>query len=378
MLSFADAPLVVKGAVAVVLAVTLAAFLGLVVVRFLRRGAARFWMTPASAALVLLPAVLGAGLTAVLFRQALGMVTLTVSGGRAALAGGSAEATLPLVFGLPASAMLAAVAFLATVIGSARADSTVEPGSGRGLHLGALVVVVLAASLVALVLGMVASVNRHPEGAPAIAVWLHVALAGAALLLLVLCALGIATAVRAARGPSPASVKLLSLSILSLSGVAALAGVWTAHGQMECLTHTGLTGLPCGVAPALAAEPSPSPREGADLTAQSTSPSQADAAAPEEAAPLRVGSAVKEPRKLKHVSPAYPEIARQARVQGVVILECTIGPDGRIEQVTVLRGIPLLDAAAIDAVRQWVYAPTLVNGVPARVIMTVTVNFKLS
>jgi protein TonB len=273
--------------------------------------------------------------------------------------------------------MLAAVAFLATVIGSARADSTVEPGSGR-LHLGALVVVVLAASLVALVLGMVASVNRHPEGARAIAVWLHVALAGAALLLLVLCALGIATAVRAGRGPSPASVKLLSLSILSLSGVAALAGVWMADGQMECLTHTGLTGLPCGVAPALAAEPSPSPREGADLTAQSTSPSQADAAAPEEAATLRVGGAVKEPRKLKHVSPAYPEIARQARVQGVVILECTIGPDGRIEQVTVLRGIPLLDAAAVEAVRQWVYAPTLVNGVPARVIMTVTVNFKLS
>jgi protein TonB len=65
-------------------------------------------------------------------------------------------------------------------------------------------------------------------------------------------------------------------------------------------------------------------------------------------------------------------------VQGVVILECTIGRDGRITDVKVLRGIPLLDAAAVDAVKQWVYEPTLVNGVPARVIMTVTVSFKLS
>ena len=78
------------------------------------------------------------------------------------------------------------------------------------------------------------------------------------------------------------------------------------------------------------------------------------------------------------MSPAYPDIARQARVQGVVILECTIGHDGRITDVKVLRGIPLLDAAAVDAVKQWVYEPTLVDGAPARVIMTVTVTFKLS
>ena len=100
--------------------------------------------------------------------------------------------------------------------------------------------------------------------------------------------------------------------------------------------------------------------------------------APDEGATVRVGGAIPEPRKVKNVSPVYPDIARQARVQGVVILECTIGPDGRIEHVTILRGVPLLDAAAVDAVKQWVYTPTLVNGAPARVIMTVTVNFKLS
>ena len=147
--------------------------------------------------------------------------------------------------------------------------------------------------------------------------------------------------------------------------------------QMQCLTHTGLTGLQCRVE--AAAQP-----EGAGLSAQGSAPVPADGGATEEGRgtaegpTVRVGGAIREPRKLKHVPPAYPDIARQARVQGVVILECTIGSDGRITDVAVLRGIPLLDAAAVEAVRQWVYAPTTVNGVPARVIMTVTVNFKLS
>jgi periplasmic protein TonB len=94
--------------------------------------------------------------------------------------------------------------------------------------------------------------------------------------------------------------------------------------------------------------------------------------------PVRVGGQVKEPKKLKNVAPVYPAIATQARVQGVVILECTISPQGKVTDVKVLRGIPLLDEAAIDAVKQWVYTPTLLNGVPVPVIMTVTVNFKLS
>jgi len=93
---------------------------------------------------------------------------------------------------------------------------------------------------------------------------------------------------------------------------------------------------------------------------------------------VRVGGQIKEPKKLKNVAPTYPDIAKQARVQGVVILECTISPQGKVNDVKVLRGIPLLDQAAIDAVKQWVYTPTLLNGVPVPVIMTVTVNFRLS
>jgi protein TonB len=61
----------------------------------------------------------------------------------------------------------------------------------------------------------------------------------------------------------------------------------------------------------------------------------------------------------------------------VVILECTISGEGKVTDVKVLRGIPLLDSAAQDAVRQWEFTPTLLNGVPVPVIMTVTVNFSL-
>ena len=94
-------------------------------------------------------------------------------------------------------------------------------------------------------------------------------------------------------------------------------------------------------------------------------------------APVRVGGAIQPPKKVRDQNPTYPPIAQSARVQGVVILEATIGPDGRVADVRVLRSIPLLDAAAMEAVRQWVYTPTLLNGVPVPVIMTVTVNFTL-
>jgi protein TonB len=93
--------------------------------------------------------------------------------------------------------------------------------------------------------------------------------------------------------------------------------------------------------------------------------------------PVRVGGQIKAPAKVNNVAPVYPPVARQARVEGTVILEATISPQGRVTNVRVLRGIPLLDAAAIDAVRQWSYSPTLLNGVPVPVVMTVTVNFRL-
>jgi protein TonB len=94
--------------------------------------------------------------------------------------------------------------------------------------------------------------------------------------------------------------------------------------------------------------------------------------------PLRVGGDIREPRKVKHVAPEYPDLAMKARVTGIVIVEALIGPDGRVGSATVLRGVPLLDEAALNAVRQWVYTPTLLNGIPVPVIMTITLRFNLT
>jgi TonB family protein len=92
---------------------------------------------------------------------------------------------------------------------------------------------------------------------------------------------------------------------------------------------------------------------------------------------VRVGGNIKAPTKTKDVRPEYPPIAMQARVQGVVILETLIGADGRVEEARVLRSIPLLDQAAIDAVKQWEFTPTLLNGAPVPVIVTMTVQFSV-
>lgn len=95
-------------------------------------------------------------------------------------------------------------------------------------------------------------------------------------------------------------------------------------------------------------------------------------------APVRVGGNIPPPQKIKDVKPVYPAAAQSARAQGVVILEATIAPTGKVQDTKVIRSIPLLDEAAIEAVRQWEFTPTLVNGVPMPVIMTVTVNFTLT
>lgn len=95
-------------------------------------------------------------------------------------------------------------------------------------------------------------------------------------------------------------------------------------------------------------------------------------------APVRVGGSIRQPQKVRHVAPIYPAIAQSARVQGIVILEALLGEDGRVKNVRVLRSIPLLDQAAIDAVRQWQFTPTLLNGEPVPVVMTVTVAFELT
>ena len=93
--------------------------------------------------------------------------------------------------------------------------------------------------------------------------------------------------------------------------------------------------------------------------------------------PHRIGGVIKAPEKIRDVKPVYPPIAQSAKIQGVVIIEALLAPDGTVVVARVLRSIPLLDEAALDAVRQWVFTPPLVDGTPQAVVMTVTVNFRL-
>ncbi len=92
---------------------------------------------------------------------------------------------------------------------------------------------------------------------------------------------------------------------------------------------------------------------------------------------VRVQGELKPPDLLKKVEPVYPETARLAGVEGTVILAVRARADGTVEDAIVLRSVPLLDQAAIDAVKQWVYAPFIVDGRAAPAVFTVTVNFKL-
>ena len=99
---------------------------------------------------------------------------------------------------------------------------------------------------------------------------------------------------------------------------------------------------------------------------------------PAEQKPVRPGAGIRPPTKVHDVAPIYPSLARASRIQGPVIIEATIGADGRVQSARVLRSLPFLEDAALAAVRQWVYTPTLLNGVPVPVIMTVTVMFQLN
>jgi periplasmic protein TonB len=93
---------------------------------------------------------------------------------------------------------------------------------------------------------------------------------------------------------------------------------------------------------------------------------------------VRVGGDIKPPVKTKNVAPVYPQIAITSHTQGVVILDATIGTDGKVKDTKILRSIKQLDDAAVTAVRAWEYKPTLVNGKPVQVIMTIPVNFTLN
>jgi protein TonB len=93
---------------------------------------------------------------------------------------------------------------------------------------------------------------------------------------------------------------------------------------------------------------------------------------------LRVSAGVTAGLKIRDVKPTYPPIARQARIQGTVLLQAVISKDGSIEGLKAVSGPPMLIPAAIDAVKQWRYKPYILNGEPVEVDTQVTVNFTLA
>jgi protein TonB len=127
---------------------------------------------------------------------------------------------------------------------------------------------------------------------------------------------------------------------------------------------TGVPGLPLPIenpAPPAAKTPGPKPVP----------------AAPE-IKRVRVGGAVQAAQIVKRVIPVYPPLAKQARVQGTVKLLGIVATDGTVQQLRVISGHPLLVQSALDAVRQWVYRPTLLNGEPVEVEAPIDVNFSLA
>ena len=94
---------------------------------------------------------------------------------------------------------------------------------------------------------------------------------------------------------------------------------------------------------------------------------------------IKIGGQVQQANLIKQVKPVYPPLAKQARISGVVHLSAIISKDGTIQELKALPGAhPLLVPAAIEAVKQWVYKPTMLNGEPVEVVTTIDVNFTLN
>ena len=132
-------------------------------------------------------------------------------------------------------------------------------------------------------------------------------------------------------------------------------GVVSAPGGLPIGAGVGVPGAVPNVGPVVMTQPPP----------------------PEERKPVRPGGKVQFPKRVHYVDPVYPQIAITARVDGTVFLEATIDENGNVTNMRVLRGHPLLDAAAKEAVSKWRYSPTTLNGERVPIIMTVTVTFKL-
>src|SRR5215470_16973651 len=159
-----------------------------------------------------------------------------------------------------------------------------------------------------------------------------------------------------------AQIKEEELPPASSGAVGVVGGV---PGGVAGGTPGGVLGGIIGSVPTAAPPPPPPPPKAVEKAP----------AAPQR---IRVGGNVQQARLVKQPRPVYPPLAKQARIQGTVKLSAIIAKDGTIQQLEVISGHPLLVPAALEAVKQWVYQPTLLNGEPVEVITQIDVNFTLS
>jgi protein TonB len=146
------------------------------------------------------------------------------------------------------------------------------------------------------------------------------------------------------------------------AGVAGVVG--GVPGGVAGGTPGGILGGIIGSVPSAAPPPPPPPEKKVE---KPVTPSR-----------IRVGGNVQSASLVKQTRPVYPPLAKQARISGTVKLSAVISKDGTIQELTVVSGHPLLAPAALEAVKQWVYKPTLLNGEPVEVQTTIDVNFTLS
>ena len=146
------------------------------------------------------------------------------------------------------------------------------------------------------------------------------------------------------------------------SGVAGVVG--GVPGGVAGGTPGGVLGGIIGSVPSAAPPPPPPPpkKEEKPVTPQR----------------IKIGGSVQQAKLVRQPHPVYPPLAKQARIQGTVKLSAIISKDGTIQKLEVISGHPLLVPAALEAVKQWVYQPTLLNGEPVEVVTQIDVNFTLS
>ena len=164
----------------------------------------------------------------------------------------------------------------------------------------------------------------------------------------------------------PKEIAVIKEEELPPPSAGAVGVVGGVPGGVPGGTPGGVIGGIIGSVPSAAPPPPPPP------------PVKAEAPKPVTPQRIRVGGNVQQAKLLNQPRPVYPPLAKQARIQGVVRLNAIISKDGTIQNLSVISGHPLLVPAAMEAVKQWRYAPTLLNGEPVEVVTQIDVNFTLS